>query len=239
MFMKAWNLLKISEQPVLTEVNDPYIQDNHHVLADISHSALNHRDVWIIKGKYPSVKTPCVLGSDASVTYESEKYVINPGMEWGEKNEFQSDTFHIIGMPHQGTFAEKIGVPKSSLYKIPEHLTMEEAAAIPLAGVTAYRALFSRAKIQKNEKLLITGIGGGVALFGLQFAVAQGLEVYVTTGSQAKLDAAIKLGAKGGDLELLAVLANGRTHNTTVSTILSRHGYGISEATIRRHRGHS
>jgi hypothetical protein len=85
MFMKAWNLLKISEKPVLTEVNDPYIQDNHHVLADISHSALNHRDVWIIKGKYPSVKTPCVLGSDASVTHESEKYVINPGMEWGEK----------------------------------------------------------------------------------------------------------------------------------------------------------
>ena len=196
--MKAWNLLKISEKPVLTEVNDPYIQDKHHVLANISHSALNHRDVWIIKGKYPSLKLPCVLGSDASVTHESENYVINPGMEWGEKNEFQSDTFHIIGMPHQGTFAEKIVVPKSSLYKIPEHLTMEEAAAIPLAGVTAYRALITRAGAKPGDKVLITGAGGGVSLWAVQFALALGCEVYVTSGKQAKIDKAKTLGISGG-----------------------------------------
>src|SRR5207344_275560 len=77
-------------------------------------------------------------------------------------------------------------------------LDFEEAAAIPLAGLTAYRALFKRAHIRAGEKLLITGIGGGVALFALQFALAAGAEVYVSSGSQEKLDKAISLGAKDG-----------------------------------------
>jgi NADPH:quinone reductase-like Zn-dependent oxidoreductase len=89
-------------------------------------------------------------------------------------------------------------VPASQLTAKPAHLTWEEAAALPLAGLTAYRALFSRAKLQRGERVLISGIGGGVALFARQYAVAAGAEVWVTSSSREKIDRAVKLGAKGG-----------------------------------------
>jgi NADPH:quinone reductase-like Zn-dependent oxidoreductase len=73
-----------------------------------------------------------------------------------------------------------------------------QAAALPLAGVTAYRSLFTRAQLKAGERVLITGIGGGVALFALQFALAAGAKVYVTSGSDTKLERAQTLGASGG-----------------------------------------
>ena len=72
------------------------------------------------------------------------------------------------------------------------------AAALPLAGLTAYRALFGRAQLRAGEKVLVSGIGGGVALFALQYAVAQGAEVWVTSSSADKIARAVALGAKGG-----------------------------------------
>src|SRR5882757_1991737 len=83
-------------------------------------------------------------------------------------------------------------------WKGSDHLSFEQAAALPLAGVTAYRAVLTRAQLQPGEKVLITGIGGGVALFALQYAVALGASVYVSSGSNAKIDKALALGASGG-----------------------------------------
>ena len=80
----------------------------------------------------------------------------------------------IIRSPHHVSFAEEINVPVCNVYPKPTHLDWQQAAALPLAGLTAYRALFSRARLQPGEKVLITGIGGGVALFALQFALAHG-----------------------------------------------------------------
>jgi len=77
-------------------------------------------------------------------------------------------------------------------------LTSEESAAVPLSGLTAYRALFSKARLRSKEKVLITGIGGGAALWVLQFAVAYGARVYVTSGSEEKIERAKALGASGG-----------------------------------------
>ena len=77
-------------------------------------------------------------------------------------------------------------------------MTWEESAAIPLAGTTAYRALFAQGNAKPDDRVLITGIGGGVATFALQFATAIGAEVWVTSSSTAKIDRAIRLGAKGG-----------------------------------------
>ncbi len=196
--MKKSILYNIGEKIKIEEVDS--IGEENKVRVKVRYAALNHRDLWIQKGQYAGLKFPITLGSDACVLYEGKEYIINPGFQWGPDEKSQSKEFNILGLPLDGTFAEEINIDPSYLIPKPEHLSVAEAAALPLAGVTAYRALFSRAKIQKNEKLLITGIGGGVALFGLQFAVAQGLDVYVTTGSQAKLDAAIKLGAKGGVL---------------------------------------
>jgi NADPH:quinone reductase-like Zn-dependent oxidoreductase len=84
------------------------------------------------------------------------------------------------------------------VYDIPEHLNFTEAAALPVAGVTAYRALYVRGAVEPGNRILITGTGGGVALLAVQFAIASGHEVYVTSGSDEKIQAAMKLGAVGG-----------------------------------------
>ncbi|MBL0295158.1 MAG: zinc-binding dehydrogenase [Saprospiraceae bacterium] len=166
----------------------------------LTHSALNHRDLWILLGKYPNIKFPSILGSDGVGYLGQDRFIINPGLHWGIDQSHQSDKFEVLGMPTNGTFATQINIPTNSLYPIPSHLSEVEAAALPLAGVTAYRSLFTRAKITSEHKVLITGIGGGVALFGFQFAKAIGCQVWVTSGQKLKLQKALELGADGGSL---------------------------------------
>jgi zinc-binding alcohol dehydrogenase/oxidoreductase len=168
-------------------------------------AALNHRDVWIQKGQYAGLNYPIVPGSDGSGVVESadgrwdwvgKEVIINPSLDWGGSLGYQDPgSFRILGLPDDGTFAEYVKVPLRNLVEKPAHLSFEEAAALPLAGVTAYRALMTRAQVRSGEKALITGIGGGVALFALQFAVAAGAEVIVTSGSADKLDKAMAMGA--------------------------------------------
>jgi len=168
------------------------------VEVDIIAAALNHRDIWITKGLYPGLVPDTIMGADGVGYYNGRRVVINPGLAWGENEQFQSPKFRVLGVPDHGTFAEKIFISPNALYDAPEHLTDEEAAALPVAGVTAYRALFSRAKLQKGENVLITGIGGGVALMAAQLAAAAGANVFFTTGSDEKLQTAFALGFKGG-----------------------------------------
>src|SRR5262249_20313170 len=80
----------------------------------------------------------------------------------------------------------------------PSYLTFEEAAALPLAGVTAYRAVATRAKVKTGDTVLVTGIGGGVAIFAAQIAKQLGARVFVTSGSDDKLARARELGVEGG-----------------------------------------
>ena len=182
------------------------------VLVAIHSAALNHRDVWIKKGQYAGLKYPCIPGSDGAgivdwigegvdLRWMGKEVVINPGFGWGPSEVAQSPTtFSILGLPRDGTLAEFVAVPAEQLAPKPAHLPWNEAAALPLAGLTAYRALVVRAQVKAGEKVLITGIGGGVALFCLQFAVALGASVWVTSSSQDKIARAVALGAKGGFL---------------------------------------
>ena len=87
---------------------------------------------------------------------------------------------------------------RSQLIAKPQHLSDSEAAILPLGGLTAYRALISNCKVQTGDKVLINGIGGGVALLAFQFAVALGADVYVSSSSEEKISDAVALGAKGG-----------------------------------------
>jgi zinc-binding alcohol dehydrogenase/oxidoreductase len=98
-------------------------------------------------------------------------------------------------MPHPGTFAQYIAVPAINVYPKPRALSMEQAAAIPLAGLTAYRATFTRGALKPGETVLIPGVGGGVATFVLLFAKRIGARAIVTSGSDAKLERAKALGA--------------------------------------------
>jgi NADPH:quinone reductase-like Zn-dependent oxidoreductase len=97
-----------------------------------------------------------------------------------------------------GCCQEFICVPATEIELCPVYLSDQEAAAVPLAALTAWRATIVKAAITAGQTVLITGIGGGVALFCLQFAVEQGTNVYVSSGSDEKIARAVRLGARGG-----------------------------------------
>ncbi len=178
------------------------------VLVRLHNAALNHRDIWVIREQKETFPEGITLGSDGSGVIEAIgedvdpmylglNVVINPGHEWGNNPIVQSNAFKILGFPDHGTFSDYIVVPKQYVFEKPDHLDFAESAAVPLSGLTAYRALFSRARLRANESVLITGIGGGVALWALQFAVTYKARVYVTSGSDEKLEKAKALGALG------------------------------------------
>ncbi len=168
------------------------------VIVELKAAGLNRRDVFITQGLYPKITYPIILGSDGVGVQGEREVIINPSIGWGDDPLIQAEGYHIVGLPENGTFAERIAIEKGQLYDKPPHLSWEQAAALPLAALTAYRALFTRGSLQAGERVLISGVGGGVALFALQFALAAGAEVYVTSGSEEKLDKATAMGAKGG-----------------------------------------
>jgi zinc-binding alcohol dehydrogenase/oxidoreductase len=196
--MKALVLNDINQAVDYQDINECVATENEAVVS-LAAAALNHRDVWIRKGMYAGIKFPTILGSDGAGYLDGKPVIINPSIGWNENNAHQPKDYRILGLPDDGTFAEKITINKAQIFDKPPHLSMSEAAALPLAGLTAYRALFSRCEAKANEKVLISGIGGGVALFAMQFAIAAGCEVYVTSGSEEKIAKAIALGAKGGE----------------------------------------
>lgn len=170
-----------------------------NIVVQMKAAALNHRDLFIMQGLYANIKAPCILGSDGVGEYNGRKVLLYPALDWGDNPNFQAKTFRVLGMPEDGTYAEQIATAESNIFPAPEHLSYEQAAALPLAGLTAWRCLFSRCQLKKGEKVLITGIGGGVALTALQFALATGAEVYVTSGTNQKIAKAVELGAIHGE----------------------------------------
>jgi zinc-binding alcohol dehydrogenase/oxidoreductase len=179
------------------------------VVVKLKNAALNHRDVWIRKGLYAGIKLPVILGSDgAGVVAEvgtgvdrslvGQEVIINPSLCWGTDERAQSSEFKILGLPDDGTYAEYVKVAAEYVHPKPANLSFEEAAAIPLAGLTAYRAVVTRAQVKAGETVLVTGAGGGVATFAVQIARHLGARVFVTSGSDEKIERAKELGAEGG-----------------------------------------
>ena len=179
------------------------------VLIRIKAAALNHRDEWCRKGLYPNLKDGVILGSDgAGIVVEvgagvdpsliGEEVLINPAKNWGINEKAQSKEFEILGMPSHGTLAEFITVPEDRIHPKPNQLSWEEAAALPLAGLTAYRALVVKGQVQAGDQVLVTGIGGGVAQFVAQFALALGAKVFVSSSAPEKISQAIAQGASAG-----------------------------------------
>jgi len=192
----------------MADVQDPRPGENE-VVVRLKAAALNHRDVFIRQGLYAGIKLPVILGSDGAgevceagagvdPSLIGKQVVIFPCFDWGSDPRAQSGKFRIAGMPDDGTYAQLIRVPVANVAPKPKALTFEQAAALPLAGLTAYRAVVTRANVQAGEKVLVTGIGGGVATFALQVAASRGAQVFVTSGSDEKLARARELGATGG-----------------------------------------
>lgn len=202
------------------------------VLVRIHSAALNHRDHWIRKAQYPAISftapmfadgfgTVVAVGDSSSRPELLNKTVIlSPSHGWISQPEGPEDprAYAILGsckLSPVGMAQDYVVVSEDEVTPAPEHLTPAEAAALPLAGVTAWRALVTKTgNAEKGRNILITGIGGGVALAALQFAVAKGCNVYVTSGSPDKIESAKKLGAVAGvsykaekwDKDLVALL---------------------------------
>ncbi len=184
------------------------------VLIQVKYAALNHRDLWITKGLYAGISLPLVPGSDcagviikvgANVKKSNEIHLkegddvfIDPSFSWGESDEFQGKDFSILGLPEDGTLQEFVSVNYKNVYKIPANLNLKTASAFPLAGVTAYRACFTKGNVSNKTKVLITGAGGGVASLAIKFCIKAGAQVYVTSGSDEKIEHAVSFGVNCG-----------------------------------------
>lgn len=195
--MKALLLTAVHAPLEYRDIPDP-VPAEGHALVSLRAAALNHRDVFITKGLYAKIKFPAILGSDGAGEWQGQHVVIYPAYDWGDDPGFQGKNFHVLGMPDDGTFAEQISVPTAYIFPKPQHLNWEQAAALPMAGLTAWRAVFTRCQLKKGEKVLVSGVGGGVALMAMQFALAAGAEVYVSSGSPEKIQKALDMGATAG-----------------------------------------
>ncbi len=173
------------------------------VAIDLVRAALNHREVWIREGRPGPL--PAILGSDgAGVVSEvgpgvegvaaGDEVVVNPSLDWGPGEDEPGPDFRILGRPDQGTYAERIVLAAHQVRPRPKGWSWDECAALPLAGLTAWRAL-RLAGAGPGRRILVTGAGGGVATFLVQIGAALGATVVATTGSATKVARALELGA--------------------------------------------
>jgi zinc-binding alcohol dehydrogenase/oxidoreductase len=169
------------------------------VVVELRAAALNRRDLLVCRGTYP-YPLPLVPGSDgAGVRRDTgEDVLINPSLHWGTREEAFGPDFEILGGPRDGTYAELVAVPVENVFPKPARFSWEEAAALPLAGLTAYRALFARGRLRDGETVLVLGAGSGVSTFAVQLAAQAGAEVLVTSSSDEKIERARSLGAAAG-----------------------------------------
>ncbi|MFE5703459.1 zinc-binding dehydrogenase [Rhodococcus koreensis] len=180
------------------EVADPEPKPGE-VLVQLKASSLNYHDV-LVRQTGRGLPLPSILGIDgAGVRADTGKeVVIYPALNWGNDPRFFGRDFEVLGDATDGTYAELIAVPESSVFPKPPSLTWEEAAALPIAGLTAYRAVFTRGALQAGETVLVLGAGSGVSAMAVSLAVHAGARVFVTSSSEDKIARSVTLGAEGG-----------------------------------------
>jgi zinc-binding alcohol dehydrogenase/oxidoreductase len=182
------------------QVDDP-VPDPDEVLVDLRASALNWHDVLVRQGRYGS-PLPHVPGSDgAGVRVDTgDEVLVVPSVHWGADAAAPAPDWEILGDRRWGTHAQRVVVPAECVAPKPAGWSFEQAAAMPLVGLTCFRGLFSRGRLQAGEHLLVLGAGGGVATMAVLLAAAVGAHVTVTSSSTDKIDSAVGLGADGGVL---------------------------------------
>jgi zinc-binding alcohol dehydrogenase/oxidoreductase len=208
--VRAARLVACGEPPLFscTEVAEP-VPGAGEVAVDVVAAALNRRDWWLWRND--ATRVPVTLGSDAAgrVSAVGEgvdaglvgaEVVVNPTLGWALGQHVPGPSFEILGSPRDGALAERVVVPVENVAAKPARLSWEEAAALSLAGLTAWRAAVTCAGAGKGRRLLVTGAGSGVATFAVQIAASLGAEVWVTTSSEDKLARLTALGARGGVL---------------------------------------
>ena len=197
-FVHEFGTLKVSE------VDDPVASAGEVVVA-IRTAGINRRDLYIPARRGDAAEA-LVIGSDGAGVVESigegvtqfsigDEVIINPALRWFENSVAPPEAFDILGMPNNGTFAEKIVISAEQLEKKPEFLSWEEAAVLSLSALTGYRALFTKGNLKETDTVFIPGAGSGVATYLISFAKNLGARVIVTSRSEEKREQALKLGA--------------------------------------------
>lgn len=191
----------------------PALQSRNDVRIRVRAAALNHLDLFVVAGLPGArITPPWIVGSDATGVVEEvgpdvrtvspgDVVVVNPGVsdrtcEFCQQGEHSLCVkYRILGEHLPGTAAEQLVVPAWNVRAIPARIDAASAAAFPLATLTAWRMVHTRARVRSGERVLIWGVGGGVAVAALQICKQIGAEVWVTSGSRAKLERARELGA--------------------------------------------
>jgi NADPH:quinone reductase-like Zn-dependent oxidoreductase len=164
-------------------------------------ASLNHHDLWSLRGVgLPEDRLPMILGCDAAGLDEDGNEVVVHAVisdpDW-RGDETLDPKRSLLSERYQGTFAERVAVPRRNVLPKPPMLSFEQAACLPTAWLTAYRMLFTRAGAKPGMTVLIQGAGGGVATAAIVLASAAGLRVWVTARSEEKRAQALALGADG------------------------------------------
>ena len=169
-------------------------------IVTVKAASLNHHDVWTLRGVGISAdRLPIVLGCDAAGLDEDGNEVVvhaviaDPDAEGGD--ETLDPGRSLLSERYDGTFAQRVAVPRRNLVPKPEALSFEQAACLPTAYLTAYRMLFGRARLEPGATVLVQGAGGGVATALILLGRAAGYRIWATSRSEAKRDRAVALGA--------------------------------------------
>src|SRR6202522_2066691 len=164
------------------------------VTVTVKATALNHHDVWSLRGVgLPADRLPIILGCDAAGVDEDGNEVVvhavigDPSVAGGDETLDQRRS--LLSERYDGTFAERVAVPRRNLLPKPDALSFEEAACLPTAYLTAYRMLFSKSGVQPGGTVLVQGAGGGVATALIVLGRAAGYRIWVTSRSEAKREA--------------------------------------------------
>jgi len=181
-------------------ISDP-VASSGWVTVRLKAAALNWHDVLVRQGRYSS-PLPHVLGADgAGIRSDTgEEVLVLPSLWWGDRDAAPSAQWEILGDHQRGTYAELVRVPADCVAPKPRGLSWEQAAALPLVGLTTYRALFTRGRLRAGENVLVLGAGGGVATMAVMLASSVGANVTVTSSTAAKIAQAQELGAANGVL---------------------------------------
>jgi NADPH:quinone reductase-like Zn-dependent oxidoreductase len=184
--------LELGERP------EPEVPDGWTTVT-VRAASLNHHDLWSLRGVgLGEERLPMILGCDAAgVDADGRDVVVHAVVsspEWRGDETFDPRR-EILSERHQGTFAERVAVPRRNLVPKPAEMSFAEAACLPTAWLTAFRMLFTRGGVGPGATVLVQGAGGGVATALIVLGRAAGVRVWVTSRSEDKRAQALELGA--------------------------------------------